>query len=50
MLGHVTVAEAMREAFPQGLPEGVDQIWYADSTMGLHNTRFYDLSQLSVKH
>lgn len=50
MLGHVTVAEVMQEAFPQGLPEGVDQIWYADSTMGLHNTRFYDLSQLSVKH
>ena len=35
MLGHIVVAEAIESAFPEGLPEGIDAIWYADTTLGV---------------
>jgi hypothetical protein len=46
MLGHVAVAEGIQEVFPNGLPEGVDAVWYADTTPGVKHPRLYHLDPL----
>lgn len=36
------MCEAIREAYPEGLPEGVEQLWYADTSV---TCRFLDFTQ-----
>ncbi len=40
MMNHIKVAEAMEANFPSGLPDGVDQVWYADTTLRVESARF----------
>jgi hypothetical protein len=38
LMSHLVFWEALREAFPENLPDGVDEIWYAD-TSGAQSNR-----------
>lgn len=48
-MNHVILSEAVRAAYPDGLPSGVDQVWYA-STAFQPELHILDLSKLWHSH
>jgi hypothetical protein len=50
MMNHVKAAEALELNFADGLPAGVDIVWYADTTLSRDNARFFNLTELIAKY
>jgi hypothetical protein len=46
MMNHIRTAEALETKFEGGSVPGIDRIWYADTTLGLTEAHFYDLTAL----
>jgi hypothetical protein len=43
LMNEVELLNALRQAFPNGLPLGIDQVWYADTSVPT-DIEFYDLT------
>ena len=44
MMNHIRTTEALDTNFEGGSVPGVDRIWYADTTLGISEAHFYDLT------
>lgn len=45
LMNEVKMLDALRRAYPDGLPQGVSEIWYADMSIS-HRPRFHDFTTM----